>query len=139
MVESAGGVTMPVLDIPRLLGRPGAEDARTEQAAINLMRKPVQTAYGGGRGRLGEPGRRRRGADVLQAGEVRARSAYDAARRLYGMGLDDITATLSAEQSWRTTRTALTAARVVALRQAVATYKALGGGWAYTTSDFKDR
>jgi outer membrane protein TolC len=55
------------------------------------------------------------------------------------MGLNDITATLSAEQDWRTTRSALTSARVLALRQAVATYKALGGGWAYSTSDFKDR
>jgi multidrug efflux system outer membrane protein len=134
----AGGVTVPVLDIPRLLSDARAEDARTEQAAI-AYEKTVQTAYGEAEDALVNLGAAERGADVLQAGEVRARSAYDAARRLYGMGLDDITATLSAEQSWRTTRTALTAARVVALRQAVATYKALGGGWAYTTSDFKDR
>jgi NodT family efflux transporter outer membrane factor (OMF) lipoprotein len=134
----AGGVTVPVLNIPRLLSDARAEDQRTEQAAI-AYEKTVQTAYGEAEDALVNLGAAERGADVLQAGEVRARSAYDAARRLYGMGLDDITATLSAEQSWRTTRTALTAARVVALRQAVATYKALGGGWAYTTSDFRDR
>jgi outer membrane protein TolC len=47
------------------------------------------------------------------------------------MGLDDITTALSAEEAWRTTRSALTSARVQALRQSVQTYKALGGGWAY--------
>jgi outer membrane protein TolC len=50
------------------------------------------------------------------------------------MGLDDVTATLSAHEAWRTTRAALTSARVQALRQSVATYKALGGGWAYSAS-----
>ncbi|HEY1878616.1 MAG TPA: TolC family protein [Caulobacteraceae bacterium] len=134
----AGGVTVPVLDIPRLLSDARAEDQRTEQAAI-AYEKTVQTAYGEAENALVNLGAAERGADVLQAGEVRARSAYDAARRLYGMGLEDITATLSAEQSWRTTRTSLTAARVVALRQAVATYKALGGGWAYTNSNLRDR
>jgi outer membrane protein TolC len=48
------------------------------------------------------------------------------------MGLDDITAALSAQQAWRTTRAALAAERVQALLDAVDTYKALGGGWAYT-------
>jgi outer membrane protein, multidrug efflux system len=134
----AGGVTVPVLDIPQLLADARAEDQRTEQAAI-AYEKTVQTAYGEAEDALVTLDAAERAADVLQSGEVRARSAYDAARRLYGMGLNDITDTLSAEQSWRTTRTALTAARVVALRQAVATYKALGGGWAYTTSYFRDR
>ena len=69
---------------------------------------------------------------ILQDGEVRARRAYEAARTRYISGLDDLTAALSAEQSWRATRSALTAERVQALRQAVQTYKALGGGWAYS-------
>ncbi|HEY1560787.1 MAG TPA: TolC family protein [Caulobacteraceae bacterium] len=134
----AGGVTVPVLDIPRLLADARAEDARTEEAAISYE-KTVQTAYGEAENALVTLAAAERGSTVLASGEVRAHSAYDAARRLYGMGLNDITATLSAEQDWRTTRSALTSARVLALRQAVATYKALGGGWAYSTSDFKDR
>ncbi|HWD68464.1 MAG TPA: TolC family protein [Caulobacteraceae bacterium] len=134
----AGGVTVPVLDIPRLLADARAEDARTEEAAISYE-KTVQTAYGEAENALVTLAAAERGSTVLASGEVRAHSAYDAARRLYGMGLNDITATLSAEQDWRTTRSALTSARVLALRQAVATYKALGGGWAYSTSDFKER
>jgi NodT family efflux transporter outer membrane factor (OMF) lipoprotein len=134
----AGGVTVPVLDIPRLLADARAEDARTEQAAISYE-KTVQTAYGEAENALVTLDAAERGADVLAGGEARAHNAYDAARKLYGMGLNDITATLSAEQDWRATRSALTSARVLALRQAVATYKALGGGWAYTTSEFKDR
>ena len=129
----AGGVTVPVLDIPRLLYDAKAEDARTEQAAI-AYEKTVQTAYGEAENALVTLAASERGAGVLAAGEVRAHRASEAARRRYGMGLDDITAALSAEQAWRTTRSALTSARVQALRQAVATYKALGGGWAYSTT-----
>jgi NodT family efflux transporter outer membrane factor (OMF) lipoprotein len=129
----AGGVTVPVLDIPRLLYDAKAEDARTEQAAI-AYEKTVQTAYGEAENALVALAASERGANVLAAGEVRAHRASEAARRRYGMGLDDITATLSAETAWRTTRSALTSARVQALRQAVATYKALGGGWAYAAT-----
>lgn len=129
----AGGVTVPVLDIPHLLYDARAEDARTEQAAI-AYEKTVQTAYGEAENALVTLAASERGASVLAAGEARAHRASDAARRRYGMGLDDITAALSAETAWRTTRSALTSARVQALRQAVATYKALGGGWAYATT-----
>ena len=61
--------------------------------------------------------------------EARAARAYDAAKRRYGMGLDDLTTVLSAEQAWRGARTALTASRVTSARQAVQAFKALGGGW----------
>lgn len=133
----AGGVSMPVLDIPRLLYDAKAEDARTEQAAITYE-KTVQTAYGEAENALVQLAASERGADVLDAGEARAHAAYDAARRRYGMGLDDITAALSAETAWRTTRSALTGAKVQALRGAVAAYKALGGGWAYTQTSARN-
>ena len=96
-----------------------------------MIEKTVQTAYGEAENALVTLAASERGAGVLAAGEARAHRASDAARRRYGMGLDDITSALSAETAWRTTRSALTSARVQALRQAVATYKALGGGWAY--------
>ena len=76
---------------------------------------------------------------VLTVGEARARRASDAAHKRYAMGLGDITAALSAEQAWRITQSALTAQRVQALRHAVETYKALGGGWAYTGSSAQTR
>ncbi|MDF2902073.1 MAG: efflux system protein, partial [Phenylobacterium sp.] len=41
----------------------------------------------------------------------------------------DLQTTLNNEQAWRTVRTQETAAQVQALRRAVQTYKALGGGW----------
>ncbi|HXV00192.1 MAG TPA: TolC family protein [Caulobacteraceae bacterium] len=132
------GATVPVLDIPRLLSEAKAEDARTQQAAIKYE-KTVQTAYGEAENALVALEAAERGAAILAAGEVRAHKASEAARRLYGMGLNDITAALSAEQAWRTTRSALTSARVQALRQAVTTYKALGGGWAYSLSDARTR
>ena len=94
----------------------------------------MQTAYGEAENALINLGAAERSATVLQDGEARAHRASDAAARRYAMGLDDITTALSAEEAWRTTRSALTAARVQALRQAVLTYKALGGGWAYAAS-----
>jgi len=127
----AGSVSQPLLNIPQLLYQAKAEDARTTQAAI-AYEKTVQTAYGEAENALVTLAAAERAAGVLDDGETRAHRAYNDADRLYRMGLDDITATLSAEQSWRTTRSALTSARVTALSQSVATYKALGGGWAST-------
>ncbi len=130
------GVSVPVLDIPRLLYEAKAEDARTEQAVITYE-KTVQTAYGEAENALTNLTAAERAVTTLEAGEARASRASHGAARLYAMGLTDITAALSAEQAWRATRAALTAERVQALRQAVATYKALGGGWAYAASAAK--
>jgi NodT family efflux transporter outer membrane factor (OMF) lipoprotein len=130
----AVNLQVPVLDIPHLLQDAKAEDARTTQAAI-AYEKTVQTAYGEAENALVNLAAAERAAQVLNDGEVRAHRSSDAAQRRYRMGLDDITSTLSAEESWRTTRSTLTSARIAALRQAVAAYKALGGGWAYTTTN----
>ena len=132
------GVTVPVLDIPRLLYDAKAEDARTEQAVI-AYEKTVQTAYGEAENALVNLAAGKRAVAVLTDGEARAHRASDGTRKLYAMGLDDLTTALTAEQSWRTTRSALTAERVQALRRAVQTYKALGGGWAFAASGAKSR
>ena len=132
------GFAQPVLDLPRLRTEIRAQGARADQAAL-IYEKTVQTAYGEAENALVTLAASERSAAVLEAGEARAHRASDAARKLYGMGLDDITAALSAEQAWRTTRSALTSARVQALRQSVTTYKALGGGWAYTATDIRSR
>ena len=130
------GVTIPALDIPRLLYDAKAEDARTEQAVI-AYEKVVQTAYGEAENALVNLDAGQRAVRELTDGEIRARRASDAAARLYAMGLDDLTTALTAEQSWRATRSALTGERVVALRRAVQTYKALGGGWAFADQGAK--
>lgn len=127
-----GGVTIPLLDIPRLLFDAKAEDARTREAAI-AYEKTVQTAFGEAENALVNLAAGKRAAAVLADGEARAHLASEAAKTRYAMGLDDLTTALSAEQAWRTTHSALTSERVQALRRAVAAYKALGGGWAYAT------
>jgi len=127
-----GGVTIPLLDIPRLLYDAKAEDARTREAAI-AYEKTVQTAFGEAENALVNLAAGKRAAAVLADGEARAHTASEAAQTRYAMGLDDLTTALSAEQAWRTTHSALTSERVQALRRAVAAYKALGGGWAFAT------
>jgi NodT family efflux transporter outer membrane factor (OMF) lipoprotein len=127
-----GGISVPFFNIPQLLFEAKAEDARTRQAAI-AYEKTVETAYGEAENALVSLGAARRAAAILTEGEARAHRASEAAKTRYSMGLDDLTSTLSAEQAWRGTRAALTSERVQSLRRAVTTYKALGGGWAYTT------
>jgi multidrug efflux system outer membrane protein len=128
----AGGVTVPLLNIPQLLYTAKAEDARTRQAAI-VYEKTVQTAFGEAENALVSLAAGKRAAALLADGEARAHLASDAAQTRYAMGLDDLTTALSAEQAWRTINSDLTTQRVQAIRQAVAAYKALGGGWAYAT------
>ena len=120
----------PVLDIPRLLQDAKAQGARAEQAVI-AYEKAVQTAYGDAESALVELASDVTRIKILEDGEARARRAYDAEQVRYKAGIDDVTALLSAEETWQTDRTLLTAERVQALRRAVQTYKALGGGWDY--------
>lgn len=127
------GFTQPVLDIPRLLQEAKAQGARTEQAVI-AYEKAVQTAYGDAESALVRLSADEERLGVLEDGEARAHRAYDAAALGYKVGVNDLTTALSAEQAWRNDRAALTAERVQALRRAVQTYKALGGGWAYEST-----
>jgi outer membrane protein, multidrug efflux system len=123
----------PVLDIPRLLQDAKAQGARTEEAVI-AYEKAVQDAYGDAENALVELSADETRIQILEDGVMRARRAYDAGRTRFALGVDDITAVLAAEQTWQTDRTLLTAERVQALRRAVQTYKALGGGWDYETT-----
>lgn len=121
-------LSIPVLNIPKLLADIDAQDARTEQAAL-AYEKTVQAAFGETEGALLQLSADQRRVALLSAGERRAATAYEAARRGYAAGLSDLTSTLQAEQSWRAARTGLNGARGQALQRAVQTYKALGGGW----------
>ena len=131
---SIGGVvTVPVLDIPRLLTELHAQDARAEQAAI-AYEKAVQTAFGEAENSLVQLAADRRRVTTLQAGEARSRRAYEASQRGYVAGFNDLQTTLNNEQAWRAVRTQKTVAEVQALRRAVQSYKALGGGWPLQTA-----
>jgi NodT family efflux transporter outer membrane factor (OMF) lipoprotein len=123
-----GAVSVPVLDIPKLLYDLKAQNARTEQAVI-AYEKAVQTAYGEADNALLRLEADRRRVVLLKDGEVRAARAYEASRLGYARGLSDLQTALGAEQSWRATRSQYAAAQVQGLRRAVQTYKALGGGW----------
>jgi len=125
------GVSVPVMNLPRLKTEIDAQGARVDQAAL-AYEKAVQTAYGEAENALTQLDADRRRVALLTDGEVRARRAYDAANRRYADGVDDLTQALSAEQSWRATRSALTSAQADAQQRAVQAFKALGGGWTST-------
>jgi multidrug efflux system outer membrane protein len=123
-----GGFSVPVLDQAHLAAEVGVYNARAEQAVIGYERA-VQTAYGEAENSLVQLSADQRRVVLLRDGEMRARRAYDAGRKGYELGLTDLTTTVSAEQAWRATRQAYTAAQVQSLTRAVQAYKALGGGW----------
>jgi len=127
----AAGVNVPTLDIPKLLFQARAEDARTRQAAIAYERT-VQTAYGDAQSALTSLAASEKASGELVEGEAQARRAYEGSKRRYAAGLDDLTATLTTEQAWRSARSADTSERIATLRHTVQVYKALGGGWAFS-------
>jgi outer membrane protein, multidrug efflux system len=122
------GMSVPVLDRPRLKQLAKVSGARAEQAVI-AYEKAVQTAYAEAENALVLLEADQRRVRILAAGEAQARSAYQSARTRYGAGLEDLNTTLSTEQAWRAARSTLTAAQVQAQRRSVQTFKALGGGW----------
>ena len=125
---TGGTFTQPLLSIPKLLAELKAQNARTEQAVI-AYEKAVQTAFSESEGALVRLDADRQRVALLTDGEARAARGYRASKIGYDRGLTDLVTALSAEQSWRTTRSQLTAAQVQALRRTVQAYKALGGGW----------
>jgi NodT family efflux transporter outer membrane factor (OMF) lipoprotein len=122
------GLTQPILDLPRLKSEIRAQGARADQAVI-AYEKAVQTAYGEAENALVALSSDEARVAVLTTGEAEARSAYRGARANYAAGVGDLTSALQAERTWRNARTALTGARVQALRRSVQAFKALGGGW----------
>lgn len=123
------GLVVPILDRPRLLSELRAQNARAEQAAVTYERA-VQVAFSEADQSLVRLEADRRRVALLTAGERRARVSYEATRTLFTRGFNDLQALLDAERTWRASRQALAAARVDALRRAVTSFRALGGGWA---------
>jgi NodT family efflux transporter outer membrane factor (OMF) lipoprotein len=130
------GLTQPILDLPRLKSEIRAQGARADQAAI-AYEKAVQTAYGEAENALVALSSDEARVALLTTGEAEARSAWRGARANYAAGVEDLTSALQAERTWRNARTALTGARVQALRRSVQAFKALGGGWSPDASPVK--
>lgn len=130
----AAGLTAPLLDRPRLLSELRAQTARADQAAIAYERI-VQTAFSEADQALVRLAADRRRVAFLTAGESRAAFNYTASRELFRRGVNDLQTLLDAERTWRAARQALAAARVDALRRAVTSFRALGGGWSPNSSN----
>ncbi|MCC7269063.1 MAG: TolC family protein, partial [Caulobacteraceae bacterium] len=95
-----GNVSVPVLDIPRLLSEIGVAGARGEQAVI-AYEKTVQTAFAEAESALVRLDADRRGVALLTEGERRAERAYNASRIGYDAGLQDLQSALNNEAAWR--------------------------------------
>jgi outer membrane protein TolC len=120
--------TVPFLSIPKLLAEVKAQGARGEQA-VAAYEKAVQSAYGDAEKGLTTLQSDQTRVGLLKGATDKSRFAYDAARKGYELGLTDLTTLVQAEQGWRQTRASYTSATTSALVDAVATFKALGGGW----------
>ena len=123
------GLTQPVLDRPRLVAQIHAQRAVAEEDVI-AYEKAVQTAYSDAEQAFVYLDSDTRRVKMLTDAEQRAESAYQAARTGYSRGITDLTATLQAETTWRSTRTQLTNAQSTLMQRSVQVFKALGGGWA---------
>ncbi|MFD1611494.1 efflux transporter outer membrane subunit [Sphingomonas tabacisoli] len=122
------GLVVPLLDRPRLLSQIDAQTARGEQAVIEYERA-VQAAYGEAENVLTRISADFERLDQLKRAEVRARFAFEAQQRGFSAGVVDLDALLQTEQAWRAARIALVTQRASTLSDAIAGFKALGGGW----------
>jgi outer membrane protein TolC len=66
---------------------------------------------------------------LLIEAEARARHAFDGQNAGYRAGVVDLTALLTAERTWRSSRNALSMLRATTLSDGVNVFRALGGGW----------
>lgn len=124
----AAGVTVPILDRPKLIAQIDQQHALAEQIVIAYERA-VQTAYSEVENALvllDSDGKR---VAILTAAEKRAQSAYEKTRIGYARGLNDLQTALVAENTWRSIHSQMTAAQSTLMERSVQTFKALGGGW----------
>jgi len=124
----AAGLTLPILDRRRLLAGIQVQDARVEQAVI-AYEAAVQGAYGEAESRLTTLAADQTRLGQLAEAETQARAAFDAQSLGYRAGIVDLTTLLTSERTWRASLNVLNALKATALRDAVDTIKALGGGW----------
>jgi NodT family efflux transporter outer membrane factor (OMF) lipoprotein len=124
----AAGLTMPILDRPRLLSQVHQQREVAEQAVI-AYEKSVQTAYSDAEQAFGFYDSDKKRVALLVEAEKNANFAYQAKQTGYTRGLNDLQTALTAESNWRQTRLALAQAQVSVMQRSVQVFKALGGGW----------
>jgi NodT family efflux transporter outer membrane factor (OMF) lipoprotein len=122
------GLTVPILDRPRLFAEIGVQRGVAEEFVVAYERA-VQTAYAESENALVLLDSDRRRAEILRAAEARAEAAYQKKRKGYVLGVNDVQAALIAETTWRNLRIQRSAAEVTLMQRSVQLFKALGGGW----------
>ena len=105
------GLDIPVLDRPRLRAALDLQGARVDQTLIRYE-TAVQAAFAEADRAFVRLRAAQQRVEILDAGEVRARRAFDATQIRYRRGLGDLQTLLDAEAAWRATRSALTTARL---------------------------
>ncbi len=124
----AAGLTLPILDRKRLLAGIRVQDARTEQTVI-AFEVAVQQAYGEAETRLTAFSADQARLERLAEAEGQSHAAFTARNLGFRAGVIDLTTLLAAERTWRANLQAFSELQAITLRDAVDTFKALGGGW----------
>lgn len=122
------GLTVPILERPRLLAELGVQRAVAETQVVGFERA-VQTAYAEAENALVLLESDRRRVAVLRAASASAEAAALKTRIAYTRGFSDLQTALIAETTWRNLHAQLVQAEAVLMQRSVQLFKALGGGW----------
>jgi NodT family efflux transporter outer membrane factor (OMF) lipoprotein len=122
------GLTVPVLDRPKLLSEVGIQRGVAEEFVVAYERA-VQTAYVETENALVLLDSDRKRVEILRAADASAEAAYQKKRKGYVLGVNDLQAALIAENNWRLIHIQFTAAETTLMQRSVQLFRALGGGW----------
>ncbi|HEX8233924.1 MAG TPA: TolC family protein [Caulobacteraceae bacterium] len=122
------GLTVPILERPRLLAEVGVQRAFAEQQVVAFERA-VQTAYAESENALVLLESDRRRVAVLSDAVARAEAAARKTRTAYSRGFSDLQTALIAETTWRNLHSQLVQAEAILMQRSVQLFRALGGGW----------
>ena len=122
------GVNWPILQGGELAAQVAVADAQTEQA-LDAWQSSVLVALQESHDALVAFGREQERRTSLAKAATSQRQAADLARQRHAAGLSDFLDVLDAERNELTAEDALAQSEVLLASDAVALYKALGGGW----------
>ncbi|CAN7462292.1 efflux transporter outer membrane subunit [Phenylobacterium sp. LjRoot219] len=127
-LNAAGRASLPLFDGGQRRATVSLREAQAQEALVAYDAQ-VLTALKEVEDALSRLGADRRRLAQLRAAEQAARDAADTTQVRYRNGLIPFLDVLEARQSWLTTQDAVAQADASAAQDAVALYKALGGGW----------
>lgn len=127
-LNAAGRASLPVFDAGRRRATVSLREAQAQEALITYDAQ-VLTALKEVEDALSRLDADRRRLAQLRAAAQAARDAADTTTVRYRHGLVPFLEVLEVRQSWLTAQDAVAQAEAAAAQDAVALYKALGGGW----------